>query len=150
MDRIDVESIGFICPALADEFVWRQSLECFQPPPVIVGIDKVVKVLFQVFMIVVMIPFDRRFLDRAVHAFDLAIGPWVSDFCQSVINVMLRTDTIKDVNAGMFVTGKVGELDTVVCQNCVECIRHGLDQIVQKCCRRHFSCFLHQLNKGEF
>jgi len=76
MDRIDVEFIGFICPARADEFVWRQSLEYFQAPPVIVGSDKVVKVLFQVFMIVVMIPFDRRFLDRAVHAFDLAIGPW--------------------------------------------------------------------------
>ena len=72
MDRIEIESIGFLCPAFADELVWRQSLECLQSPPVIVGVDEVVKVSFQLLMIGVMIPFDRCVLDRAVHAFDLA------------------------------------------------------------------------------
>ena len=66
MDRVEIESVGFICPAFTDEFVWRQSLERLQSPPVIVGIDEVIKVLFQLVMIVVMIPFDRCFLDRAV------------------------------------------------------------------------------------
>ena len=47
MDRVEIESVGFICPAFTDEFVWRQSLELLQSPPVIVGIDEVIKVLFQ-------------------------------------------------------------------------------------------------------
>ena len=148
MDRVEIESVGFICPAFTDEFVWRQSLERLQSPPVIVGIDEVIKVLFQLVMIVVMIPFDRCFLDRAVHAFDLSICPWVFDFCQSMINAMLCTDTIKNVNACVLVTGKVGELDAVVCQDCVDCIRHRPDRVARKR-RRHFSCFLHQLDKGE-
>ena len=56
------------------------------------------------FMVVVMITFDRCLLDPAIHAFDLAIGPWMFDFCPSVVNAILGTDTIKDMNAG-----KVGE-----------------------------------------
>ena len=149
MDWIESESIGFICPAFTDEFIWRQPLEGLQSPPVIVGIDEVIEVLFQLVMIVVMIPFDRRFLDCAVHAFDLAIGPWVFDFRQSVINAVLGADTVKDVNACMFVVGKVGELDSIVRQDDVDHIGHHFDQIAQKCRRRHFSSFRHQLNKGE-
>jgi len=75
MDRVDCESIGFICPALTDKLVWRQPLQCLQSAGVIVGINEVIELLLQLIMIVVMIPFDRSFLDRAVHTFDLSICP---------------------------------------------------------------------------
>ena len=129
MDRVEIESIGFICPAFTDEFIWREPFERLQSVPVIVGIDEVIKVLFQLVMIVVVIPFDRCFLDRAVHAFNLGIGPGVFDFCQPMINALFGTDTVKDVNARMFVVGKVGELDSIVCQDDVDHIGHHFDQI---------------------
>ena len=66
-----------------------------------------------------------------------------------MINSVLGTDTIKDMNARMFVVGKVGELDTVVCQDDMDHIGHHFEQVAQECRRRHFSCFLHQLDKGE-
>jgi len=72
------------------------------------------------------------------------------DFCQPVINVVLRTDTIKDMNARIFVTGKVGELDGVVCQDDVDYIRHDLDQVAQKCRRRHFPAFSTRWTKVNF
>ena len=149
MDRVEIESIGSVYPAFTDEFIWREPFERLQSAPVIVGIDEVIKVLFQLVMIVVVIPFDRCFLDRAVHAFNLAIGPWVFDFCPSMINAVLGTDTVKDMNARMFVVGKVGELDTVVCQDGVDHIGHHFEQVAQECRRRHFSRFLHQLDNGE-
>ena len=65
MDRVEIESVWLVCPAFTDEFVWRQSFECLQSATVVVGIDEVIKVLLQLFVIVVMIPFDRCFLDRA-------------------------------------------------------------------------------------
>ena len=35
------------------------------------------------------------------------------DLCQSMINAVLSTDPVKDMDACMFVMGKVGELDAV-------------------------------------
>lgn len=80
MGRIEIESIWLICPAFTDKFVWRQPLERLQSAPVIVGIDEVIKVSFQlvVVVVVIMIPFDLSFLDRTVHTFDLAIGPCIA------------------------------------------------------------------------
>lgn len=149
MDLVEFESVGVICPAFTNEFVWRQTLEGLQSAGVIVGVYEVVQVLFQLVVIVVMIAFNRCLLDRAVHAFDLTIGPGVFDFCQSMINAVLRTDTVKNMNAGKFVTSLVGELNAVVRQDCVDRIRQRLDQIAQERRRRHFSGFLHQLDKGE-
>lgn len=149
MDRVEIESIRFICPEFTDEFIWREPFERLQSAPVVVGIDEVIKVLFQLVIIAVMVPFDRCFLDRAVHAFNLAIGPWVFDFCQSMINAVLGTDTVKDMNARAFVVGQVGELDTVVRQDDVDPIGRHFEQVAQECRRHHFPDFLHQLDKGE-
>ena len=73
MDRVEIESVRFVCPAFTGAFVWRQPLERLQSEPVIVCVDEVIKVLHQLVRIVVMISFNRCFLDRAAHAFDLAM-----------------------------------------------------------------------------
>ena len=36
-----------------------------------------------------MVSLDRGFLDRAVHAFDLAVGPWMIDLGRAVFDIML-------------------------------------------------------------
>jgi len=64
-------------------------------------------------MRVVVIPFDRRLLDRPVHPFDLAVGPGVVHFCQPVIDVLLPTDAVEDVFEGRCVLLAIGELDAI-------------------------------------
>ena len=51
--------MGVIYPAFTNEFVWRQALEGLQFAGVIVGVYEVVQVLFQLFVIAVMIAFNR-------------------------------------------------------------------------------------------
>ena len=41
MDRIHLESLGFGCPLLADEFVRCQTLQDFEPATLVVGVDEV-------------------------------------------------------------------------------------------------------------
>jgi hypothetical protein len=60
---------------LANELIWREGLETAGE---VVSRDKVSKVSAQLIMIVVVISLDRRFLDGAVHPFDLTVGPYAS------------------------------------------------------------------------
>ena len=69
---------------------------------------------------VVMIALDGHLLDGAVHSFDLAVGPRVLELGQAMPDAMLVADPIEDVVEGIFVTGLVGELDTVVGQHRVD------------------------------
>lgn len=39
----------------------------------------------------VVIPANRRFFQRAVHTFDLAVGPGMEGLGQSMLNVLLST-----------------------------------------------------------
>lgn len=40
-------------------------------------------------MAVIVISFDRRLLERAVHAFDLAIGPRMVGLCEAMLDPVL-------------------------------------------------------------
>jgi hypothetical protein len=53
--------------------------------------------LFQVVMRLVVILFHGGLFERAVHAFELAIGPGVVGCGQPMGDAMLLTDTIKDM-----------------------------------------------------
>src|SRR5271166_5188411 len=89
MDWIESESFGLFCPCLADGFIGREALERLQPAGKIIGGDKVFEMSRQLRMVVIMIAFDGRFLDRAVHSLDLTVGPgmfglvnrWSTSFC---------------------------------------------------------------------
>ena len=43
------------------------------------------------------VAFDSRVLDRAVHSFDLPIGPWMLGLCQPVIDVVLGAGVFEGV-----------------------------------------------------
>lgn len=42
---------------------------------------------------------DCRILDRSIHPFDLAVGPWVVGFGQTVIDLVLRAGQHKSMAA---------------------------------------------------
>lgn len=75
MERISFEPFLFSFPDFADEFVWGEAFERLEPACKIVGGDEVCEVAFEVGVIVVVVAFDGRILDRAVHSLDLSVRP---------------------------------------------------------------------------
>lgn len=62
-------------PCFADGVVAREALEGLQASTEVVGGNEVGEVLPELVVAVVVIAFDRRVLDRPVHALDPTIGP---------------------------------------------------------------------------
>lgn len=56
----------------------------------------------QLVMVFVVVGPHRGFLDRAVHAFDLAVGPRVVGFGQTVIDVVAGTGDFEGMSAEEF------------------------------------------------
>ena len=81
----------------ADDLIGGKAFEGLQPSPEVVGADEVGEVISQLVVVVVVEAFDRRFLDRPVHPFDLAIRPRVPDLGEPVVDLMLAADAVKDV-----------------------------------------------------
>ena len=129
MGWIERKSVWLDCPDFADVFEGRESFEGLQSSSIIVGVDEVVEMRSQLGMAVVMVSLDRRFLDCAVHPFDLAVGPGMLDLGQPVLDLMFVTDPVEDVVEGIFVVRHIGELDAVIGQHGVDCIGHSSDQI---------------------
>ena len=83
----------------------------------------------------VMIPFDRRGLDCAVHPSDLAIGPWMIGFGQSVFNLICFADHVEAHRPGICVvsvSGQVCNLDTVVGNNVVKFVGNGFQKVLKE------------------
>jgi hypothetical protein len=77
LERIKFESFRLGSPAFADVFVRREALQGLQPSSVVVGVDEVGEVSFELIVSIVMVALDGRFLDRAVRALDLSIIRYV-------------------------------------------------------------------------
>ena len=64
-------------PDFADVFVRGQAAECLETACLILGIKKVAEMVAKLIVTIVVIPFHGRVLNRAVHPFDLPVGPWM-------------------------------------------------------------------------
>ena len=121
------------CPAFADVFVGCESAQGLEPSAVVVGVDEVVEMRGQLGVAVVMIAFDRGFLDRPVHPFHLSVGPGMLDLGETVLDAVLATahvEHVRDVlcRGAVGVARREGELDAVVGQYRVDRVGHGLYQ----------------------
>lgn len=67
MGWIEFESFGVFCPCFDDEFIGRQTLESFEPAGIVVCVDEVGEVGFELLMPVVMVALDGGFFDRPVQ-----------------------------------------------------------------------------------
>ena len=88
----------------------------FQPPGVVVGTDEVGQVCFELIVSIVMIALDGGFLDCAVHALDLTIGPGMLDLGQPMFDPVLlaaRIGHMRRVSCGraVGVARRESELD---------------------------------------
>ena len=64
-------------PDFADVFVRGQAAECLETACLIVGIKKVAEMVAKLIVTIVVIPLHACVLNRAVHSFDLPVGPWM-------------------------------------------------------------------------
>ena len=70
----------------------------------------------ELFVAVVVVPFDGRVLDRPVHPLDLAIGPRMVRFCEPMFDPVRLTDHVephRPRDDGVSVARLLGELDAV-------------------------------------
>ena len=87
----------------------------------------------ELFVVVIVEAFDGGILDRAVHPFDLAIGPGVLDLGQAVLDPVLfaaHVEHVCDEGCGraVGVARREGELDAIVSEDGVDLVGNRLDQ----------------------
>lgn len=83
LERIEFESC-WLGNSIEDVFAGCEALPGLQPPSLVLGGEKVGKVSSELIVSIVMVALDDRFLDRAVHALDQAIGPKMLIFASDV------------------------------------------------------------------
>ncbi len=85
----------------------------------------------QLLVVVVVVTFGRRILDGAVHPLDLAIGPRMVRFGQSVFDLICFADHVEAHGPRIdcvSVSGLICELDAIVRENGVDFVRNGFQQ----------------------
>ena len=112
-------------------------MQRLQPTRIVISFDEELKVFPKLVVAVVVVAFDSRFFEGAVHPLHLAIGPWVVGLGQAVFDVVLAADLVEAVNPVMggpavSISWQVGELDAVVGEDRVQPIGDGLDQRFEK------------------
>jgi AraC-like DNA-binding protein len=101
--------------------------------------------------------------DGPVHAFDLAVGPWVPGFGQTMIDIVegagilecmcperfFACDELFDFGGAPGFAARIGEVDTVIGEHGVDLIRHGGDQGAQEVSGGACGGLLMQLDEGK-
>ena len=91
-------------------------------------------------------PLDRGFLDGAVHALDLTIGPGMAWLGQPVLDVEISTSCLEGVAAEWHllcphcldvlrrpaIAGRVGEVSAVIGEYGVDLVRHGRHEVTKE------------------
>ncbi len=111
--------------------------------------------IFELFVALVMIAFDGRFLDCPVHAFDLTIGPRMLDFGQPMFDPIFPAAHVEHVRHvfccwAICVARRESELDAIVGENRMDFVRDCCDQPFQKGGGRPSAGLLDQLHDSEF
>ena len=80
---------------------------------------------------IVVIPFYGRVLNRAVHPFDLPVGPWMVWLGQAMLDLVCGADHVEPHGPGVrrvAVARLLTNLDAVVCQDyIIEFIEKGAE-----------------------
>src|SRR5208283_2046563 len=163
MERTECESVRLFCPEPTDELIRREAFERLQPARKIVSGDEVPEMPPQFGVRFVEVAFDRRVLDRAVHALDLPIGPRMLRLRQPMVDVVagacelegVRAESpsldehLLDLRRAPSLAGGVSEMNSIVGEHRMDLVGNRLDQSVEKVrgCLRRGS--LMQFDEGE-
>ena len=163
MERIEFKAVGFNLPARRDELERGEASQSFETFREVVGVEEGSEVLLELGMGLVMIGTNSSFLDRAIHAFDLAVGPRVVGLGEAVIDIVASTREFESVSPEDLASGQ-GQLDVlrsrsgiarrsevgaVVGENNMDAVGNGLDQFIQELCSDAAGGLLDQLDESE-
>jgi hypothetical protein len=163
MGWIMFEALGFFCPGCADLFVGCKSFEGLESSGEVVGIYEVGEMFSEVLVSLVVEALDGGFFERAIHAFDLAVGPRVFWFGEAVVDVGFGAGELEGMSAEAFsvlesefdlggsrttIAGR-GDVDSVVGEHTMDRTGDGGEERVQKVGRNPLRGLLMHLDKGE-
>ena len=146
MERIEFKAVRFNLPARTDELKRGEASQGFETFCEVVGVEEGGEVFLELGMGLVMIGANRCFLDRGIHAFDLAVGPRVVWLGESVINIVTGTREFESVSPEDLASGQ-GEFDVLGCrsgiarrsevgaivgENNVDTVGNDFDQFIQE------------------
>jgi hypothetical protein len=100
MERIENESFFLGSPGFTDVFVRREAFQGLETPAVVIGVDEVGEVIFELGVAIVMMALYGRFLDRPVHALDLPVGPRMLDLGEPVLDAVLPAPHVEHMHHG--------------------------------------------------
>jgi hypothetical protein len=111
-------------------------------------------VSFELIVSIAMVALDGRFLDRAVHALDLPIGPRMLDLGQAMFDAVLLAVHIEHVRhvscyRTIGVARRESKLDAVVGEHRVHFLGNGRDQSFEEGCDVGPSRLPDQLHESE-
>jgi hypothetical protein len=103
-----VESVrfGLLCPALTNPLKRVEPAETLEALREVVRIEEGRPVRAEALVGLVVEPPNGRVLDRAIHAFDLAIGPQMVTFRQAMLDVQLGAGQVKGMGAKALMAGE--------------------------------------------
>jgi len=155
---------GFFLPAGTDELVDGEAVERFEAFGEVVGVEEGGQMFLQVGMGQVVVGADGGFLEGAVHAFDLAVGPGMVGFGQAVVEVVAGAGVFEgvrpeelarghgqpDLGHGRTAVARRGEVGAVVRQDRVDPVGDGLDERLEEVGGGPAGGLFHQAGEGEF
>ena len=139
MGWVEFETIWFKCPDFADVFEWCETLSRLQAARVIIRCDEVGDVYLELSLRVIGAPLDRCFLNRSVHSLDLTIRPGMVHLGEPLVDIVFPADAAEDVLESEPIPLAIGELDIILCENCMDFVGHRRDEIAQKLGGHHLA-----------
>jgi hypothetical protein len=97
---IVLKAVWFVLPTFDAVFIGRKSVEGFKPFGEVVGLQEVVEMLLQLRVSFVVIALDSSFLQRPVHAFNLAVWPRMARLGETRLDAMLLTGILEGMHKG--------------------------------------------------
>jgi hypothetical protein len=141
-----------LCPELTNSFKGSEPTKTLKALGKVVRIEERGQMRAKIVVGRVEEAADGRVLDSAVHAFDLTVGPWMIEFREAMVDVVLGAGQVKRVGPKALLTGKQllqlgdgptamrgGELEAVVGEYRVDRlgnVRHEPAQKVSRCASR--------------
>ena len=155
MDWVESKSVRVLSPEFADGFVGREALEGLESSGEVIGCDEVGQVRFELLVGFVEEALHRGFLDGAVHAFDLSVGPGMVRLGEPVLDSVAMAGPVEGMAAEacgwpLAILRKVGELDSVVGEHGVDAVWNGLDEYFEEGRGSSHICFFDEFNHCEF
>lgn len=97
MERIECKLFWLFCLDFVDVLVGSEAFEGLEPPSKVVSCNKVGKVVTELVVDLIVEALDGCFLDRPVHAFDLALCPRMLGLREPLIDISFSASAWKCV-----------------------------------------------------